>query len=59
MTSDDVMSIETGFGFVMSIVALLYLTFATKESSSKVLKVIILFFNMVIGRFRFIGVRKR
>jgi hypothetical protein len=33
------MGVETGVGFIMSIIALLYLTLATKEHSSKVLKV--------------------
>ena len=34
-----VMSTEIVVGFVMNVVALLYLTFASKEDSSKVLKV--------------------
>ncbi len=34
------MGIETGVGFFLLIVALIYLTFATQESSSKVVKVI-------------------
>jgi hypothetical protein len=34
-----VMSTEIVVGFVMNIVALLYLTFATQDDSSKVLKV--------------------
>jgi hypothetical protein len=37
--SAGVMSTEIVVGFVMNIIALLYLTFATKENSSKMLKV--------------------
>lgn len=33
------MAVETTLGFIMSTIALLYLTFATKEKSSNVIKV--------------------
>jgi hypothetical protein len=33
------MAVETGVGFTLSTIALLYLTFATKENSSKAMRV--------------------
>lgn len=42
------MGIETGVGFFLLIVALIYLTFATQESSSKVVKVIQTIFSIII-----------
>lgn len=45
---ENVMGIETGVGFFLLIVALIYLTFATQESSSKVVKVIQTIFSIII-----------